>query len=275
VGAPYFDTIFVPLMVPVVFIMGVGPMARWRDAEVPDLARRLRWAGVGAVLAALLTSWLAGRVSLPATLGFLMTFWIVGSILTDLWERARPAGQGMAAGLRRLRLLPRAMVGMLVAHLGVAAFAFGVSMVKTYAQEGDVRMQAGDTTQLAGYVFTFRGTKDVQGPNYDGIRGEMEVRHGGGNPVVMQPEKRIYRVQKNPMTEAAIDPGMTRDLYVALGEQNDDGSWVVHVYVKPFVDWIWGGCLLMAIGGALALSDRRYRVAQRDVPSTVAVGAAA
>ena len=275
VGAPYFDTVFVPLMVPVVFLMGVGPLARWRDAQVLDLARRLRWAGAGAVVAALLTSWLAGRVSLPATLGFLMTFWIVGSVLTDLWERARPDGQGLAGSLRRLRLLPRAMVGMLVAHLGVAAFAFGVSMVKTYAQERDVQMQIGDTTELSGYVFTFRGTKDVQGPNYDGIRGEMDVTRDGRDVVVLHPEKRIYRVQKNPMTEAAIDPGMTRDLYVSIGDQNPDGSWVVHLYFKPFVDWIWGGCLLMAIGGALALSDRRYRATQRATQAQAAIGAPA
>jgi len=263
VGPPYFDTVFVPLMVPVVFLMGVGPLARWRQAQVPDLARRLRWAAAGALVAALLTSWLAGRVSLPASLGFLMTFWIVGSVLTDLWERTRAPGQGALARLGRLRLLPRAALGMMVAHLGVAAFALGVSMVKTYEQERDVKMKVGETTELAGYVFTFRGAHDFQGPNYDGVQAQIDVTRGERAVVVLRPEKRVYRVQRNPMTEAAIDPGLTRDLYVSLGEQTDDGAWVVRAYYKPFVDWIWGGCLLMAFGGVLALSDRRYRATQR------------
>ncbi len=275
VGPPYFDTVFVPMMVPVVFLMGVGPLARWREAQVPDLAHRLRWAALGAVVAAFLTSWLAGRISLPATLGFLMAFWIVGSILTDLWERASPAAHGIAGALRRLRLLPRSLVGMLVAHLGVAAFAFGISMVKTYEQERDVQMKVGETTELSGYVFTFLGTQDIQGPNYEGIQGRMAVTRNGRDVVELRPEKRVYRVQRNPMTEAAIDPGPTRDLYVSLGDQNEDGSWVVRVYCKPFVDWIWGGCLLMAIGGALAISDRRYRIARRATQAQPALGAAA
>jgi cytochrome c-type biogenesis protein CcmF len=275
VGPPYFDTVFVPLMVPVVFLMGIGPLARWKQARLPELLHRVRWAGAAAVVAALLTSWAAGRVSLPATLGFLMAFWIVGAILTDLWERIRPAGGVRAGWIGRLRLLPRAMVGMMVAHLGVAAFAFGVSMVKTYEIERDVRMDVGDTTELAGYTFTFRGAKDVQGPNYDGVRAQIDVTRGGRDVVVLRPEKRVYRVQRNPMTEAAIDPGITRDLYVSLGETVDGGAWIVRVYYKPFVDWIWGGCLLMAFGGVLALTDRRYRVKARQPEASAAVGAEA
>jgi cytochrome c-type biogenesis protein CcmF len=217
-----------------------------------------------AIVAALATGWVAGRISLGATLGFLMTFWIVGSLATDLWERVRPAGGVRANLLGRLRLLPRAMMGMMVAHLGVAAFAFGVSMVNTYQVERDVKMNVGDTTDLAGYVFTFRGVKDIQGPNYEGVQGLVEVTRGGSPEVLLRPEKRVYRVQRNPMTEAAIDPGPTRDLYVSLGEPVDGGAWIVRVYFKPFVDWIWGGCLLMALGGALATTDRRYRAKQRQ-----------
>ncbi len=263
VGPPYFDTVFVPLMVPIVFLMGVGPMARWKSAEVPDLARRLRWAAAVAVVAALATGWIEGRVSPAATLGFLMAFWIVGSIATDLWERLRPPG-AQRADLGRLRLLPRAMVGMMVAHLGVAAFAFGVSMVKTYEIERDVRMAVGDTSDIAGYVFTFRGAQDIQGPNYDGVRGRLEVTRDGKPEVVLQPEKRVYRVQRNPMTVAAINPRPTRDLYASLGEEVEAGAWIVRLYYKPFIDWIWGGCLMMAVGGVLALSDKRYRVRRRQ-----------
>jgi cytochrome c-type biogenesis protein CcmF len=263
VGPPYFDTVFVPLMAPVVFLMGVGPLAGWRHAEVPHLARRLAWAAAVAVVAALMTSWLAGRVSLGATLGFLMAYWIVGSLLTDLWERARPTSGARLQAFSRLRQIPRATAGMMLAHLGVAAFAFGVSMVNTYQIERDVKMGSGDTTELAGYVFTFKGVKDVQGPNYEGVQGEVDVTRHAQPVVVLRPEKRVYRVQRNPMTEAAIDPGPTRDLYVSLGEEVEGGAWIVRVYYKPFVDWIWGGCLLMAIGGVLSVTDRRYRAKQR------------
>ena len=276
VGPPYFDTVFVPLMAPVAFLMGVGPMARWKHAELPDLARRLRWALVVAVLAALATGWIAGHVSVAATFGFLMAFWIVASVCTDLWERVQPVGGVPSTVVSRVRLLPRSLIGMTVAHLGVAAFAFGVSMVRTYEVERDVQMGVGDTTELAGYVFTFRGVTDVQGPNYDGVQGLMEVTRGDRAVVTLRPEKRVYRVQRNPMTEAAIDPGPTRDLYVSLGEPVGENTWIVRVYFKPFVDWIWGGCFLMALGGVLSLTDKRYRVRQRrEREAGVAAGAQA
>jgi cytochrome c-type biogenesis protein CcmF len=262
VGPPYFDAIFVPLMAPAVFLMGLGPLARWKQTEVPDLARRLRWAMAVAVVAALLTGWLAGGMNAGASLGFLMAYWIVASISVDLWERVRPAG-GVRANLwQRLRLLPRSMVGMMVAHIGVAAFAFGVSMVKTYEVERDLKMDVGDTTDIAGYRFTFRGVRDVQGPNYEAAQGLVEITRDGKPVVELRPEKRVYRVQRNPMTNAAISPGLTRDLYVSLGEPLEGKAWIVRVYYKPFVDWIWGGCLLMALGGALAVTDRRYRSRQ-------------
>jgi cytochrome c-type biogenesis protein CcmF len=264
VGPPYFDSVFVPLMTPLVFLMGVGPLARWKAAELPDLARRLRWAAVLAVVMALVTGWLAGRISALATLGFLMAWWIVFAVATDLLERVRAAGADASNLVTRLNLVPRSMWGMWLAHGGVAAFAFGVSMVNTYGVERDVKMAFGDTVEVAGYVFTFRGVRDVEGPNYVAARGLIEVTQSGKPVATMHPEKRIYRVQQNPMTEAAIDTGFTRDLYVSLGEPVGNDAWVLRVYVKPFVDWIWGGCLLMALGGALAASDRRYRAMGRE-----------
>ena len=270
VGPPYFDTVFVPLMVPVVFLLGIGPLARWKHAQIPDLAKRLRWAAAAAIVAALATGWLAGGITAGATLGFLMTWWIIASIATDLWERVRSAGGVRTSVFGRLRLLPRAMWGMMLAHLGVAAFAFGVSMVNTYQVERDVKMAIGDTTEVAGHLFSFRGLRNLQGPNYDAVQGQIEVTRDGRPEAVMQPEKRIYRVQRNPMTEAAIDRSLTRDLYVSLGEPVADGAWIVRVYVKPFVDWVWGGCLLMALGGALAVSDRRYRAKKEQQVETTA-----
>jgi cytochrome c-type biogenesis protein CcmF len=272
VGPPYFEAVFVPLMAPVAFLMGIGPLSRWKKTELPDLFRRLRWAAVIAVLAALLTGWLAGRISLAASVGFLMAYWIVASMSVDLWERLHAPGAGFGGMLGRLRLLPRAMLGMYAAHLGVAVFAFGVSMVMTYQVERDVKMAVGDTTEMAGYTFTFRGVREIRGPNYEGAQGLIQVTRGGSGLIEMHPEKRVYRVQQNPMTEAAIDTGFTRDLYVSLGEPVEGNAWIVRVYYKPFVDWIWGGCLLMAIGGALATSDRRYRAKQTQTQGTGSFG---
>jgi cytochrome c-type biogenesis protein CcmF len=278
VGPPYFDTVFVPLMTPVVFLMGVGPLARWKEAELPDLAKRLRWAAVVCVVASLLTGWIAGEIRPLSTLGFALAWWIVAAVATDLWERIAPQGGGMAALTSKVRLLPRAMMGMLAAHLGVAAFIFGVTMVKTYEVERDVQMKVGDTTTVNGYTFTFKGARDVQGPNYVAAEGLVEVSRDGKLVTTMRPEKRVYRVQNNPMTEAAIDTGFTRDLYVSLGETVDNGqAWIVRVYVKPFIDWVWGGCLLMAFGGILAATDRRYRQTARAAAAARAglAGAAA
>ena len=276
VGPPYFDAVFMPLMAPTVFLMGIGPLARWKEASLPDLARRLRWAAGISVVVAVATGWLAGRISFAATIGLFMAYWIVTSLLTDLYERLHPAGASWSEAPRRARQLPRAMVGMMIAHLGVAAFCIGVSMVMTYQVERDVKMAIGDSTTVNGYTFTFRGTREVPGPNYMATQGLIEVTHNGKRLRDMRPEKRVYRVQNNPMTEAAIATGFTRDLYVSLGEPVGGGDWIVRVYVKPFIDWIWGGCLIMALGGVLAATDRRYRVRKRaEETGTSMVGAAA
>ncbi len=274
VGPPYFDSVFVPIMTPLVFLMGIGPLARWRQAELPSLARRLRWAAGLTVVAALLTGWVAGHISPLATLGFMMSWWIVFAVATDLVERLRPAGATPANLLARLRLLPRSLLGMMLAHLGIAAFAFGVSMVNTYGIERDLKMDIGDTAEMAGYTFTFRGVRDLQGPNYAAAQGLLEVTRNGKAVATMRPEKRVYRVQQNPMTEAAINTGFTRDLFIALGEPVGGSAWTVRVYYKPFVTWIWGGCVLMALGGILAAADRRYR-ARRSASATELTAASA
>jgi len=259
VGPPYFDAVFMPLMAPTVFLMGIGPLARWKETDLPSLALRLRWAAVVAVVASLAVGALAGEVRLVSTLGLVMAFWIAASVATDLWERVHPAGSSWVEASAKARQIPRALAGMMVSHLGIAAFCFGVVMVKSYEIERDVKMAVGDTTTVRGYTFTFGGVKELQGPNYVAIQGQMQVTREGGSVLEMRPEKRIYRVQQNPMTEAAIDAGVTRDLYVSLGERVEGGAWIVRVYIKPFIDWIWGGCLLMALGGFLAVTDRRYR----------------
>ncbi|MGI9024196.1 MAG: heme lyase CcmF/NrfE family subunit, partial [Burkholderiaceae bacterium] len=281
VGPPYFDTVFVPLLTPLVFLMGIGPLARWKQAELPDLAKRLRWAAGTAVVATVLALWLHGGLGLVGGLGFLMAFWIMSSVGTDLFERLLPAGGMRASIAHRARQIPRAIVGMMIAHLGVAVFILGVTLVKSGEVERDVKMNVGDTTEIGDYVFTFRGVREVPGPNYRALQGEIEVTAvsdaSGRAVATLHPEKRIYSATQAVMTEAAIDTGITRDLYVSLGEPlagaGNAGTWIVRVYVKPFVDWIWGGCVIMALGGLLAATDRRYRARVRQSKAVAVAGA--
>lgn len=275
VGPPYFETVFVPLMAPMIFLMGIGPLARWKQAELPDLVTRARWALAVSVLAALGSAWAAGRIGALAVMGLLMAFWIAATVATDFIERVRPRGASGGSWWQRARQLSRAQVGMMLAHLGVAVFCVGVTMVRSYDIERDVKMTQGDSTTAGAYTFTFRGLRETTGPNYQSTQGLIEVTRDGKVVAELKPEKRVYRVQTMPMTEAGIDSGLTRDLYVSLGEPVDDGkAWIVRVYVKPFIDWIWYGCVLMALGGLLAVADRRYR-AKVTEPRAVAAEARA
>ena len=258
VGAPYFEAVFGLLMAPVLFAMGIGPLTRWKQDQPGSLGHRLRWALPLAVIAALVIGWAAGRVVLITTGALALACWIVASLGVDLIERLRPGKQNTSV-FDRLRALPRAMVGMMVAHLGVALFTFGVAMVKTYEIERDVKMGPDTTTELAGYRFRMLGLSDVKGVNYLATQGQIEVSRNDQVIALLQPEKRIYRVQNNPMTEAAVDTDLLRDIYVSMGEQLPSGEWVIRVQHKPFISWIWLGCLVMMLGGVLAMSDRRYR----------------
>jgi cytochrome c-type biogenesis protein CcmF len=262
VGPPYFDSVFVPIMAPLVFLMGVGPLARWKKAEIPDLATRLRWAlGVSAVTA-MIVPFLAGRWTPLIAFGMFLAFWVIASAATGIAERIRHIRGGL---WERLAAQGRAYWGMQLAHFGVAIFILGVTLVKGYEVERDVKMEIGDSVAVGSYTFKFEGTQEVRGPNYTGARGNVEVSKNGKMIERLHPEKRIYNVQRMPMTEAAIDTGILGDIYVSLGEPVANGAWSVRVYSKPFVTWIWGGCVLMALGGLTALLDRRYRLlARRD-----------
>ncbi|HYT86695.1 MAG TPA: heme lyase CcmF/NrfE family subunit [Burkholderiales bacterium] len=274
VGPPYFETVFVPLMAPALFLMGVGPLARWKKASIPDLATRLRWAFAASLAAGVVLPFAMGRWSALVAFGLLLAAWVAASGVVQLYEKIRSAAGGTSAWAR-LRSTPRATYGMLLAHFGVAVFVTGVTLVKGYDSERDVRMEPGDTVELGGYTFRLDGVRDVQGPNYVAARAQIQVDKNGRAVTTLYPEKRIYTVQNMPMTEAAIDPGFTRDLYVSLGDAVSATAWIVRVQHKPFVDWIWGGCLLMALGGAVAASDRRYRVAARRSQEQYAAAPAA
>jgi cytochrome c-type biogenesis protein CcmF len=273
VGPPYFETVFVPLMAPALFLMGIGPLARWKKANLPDIAARLRWALAASLIAALAIPFAMGRWSPLVAFGILLAAWVAASGVVQLYEKIGNAANG-AGAWARLRNTPRATYGMLLAHFGVAVFVTGVTLVKGYDSERDVRMEPGDIVELGGYTFRLDGVRDVQGPNYVAARAQIQVNRNGRPVTTLYPEKRIYTVQNMPMTEAAIDPGFTRDLYVSLGDSVSATAWIVRVQHKPFIDWIWGGCLLMALGGVLAASDRRYRVAaKRQEPYAAAQAA--
>src|SRR5687768_9345095 len=276
VGPPYFDAVFFPLMAPAIFLMALGPIASWKRAELPDLWIRLRWAMVVATVAALLLPFVMGRFSWLVAAGLWLALWVIAASVVQVAQRFRAAPQ---AGLgAKLRAQPLSWYGMTVAHLGIAVFIIGVTLVRGYETERDLRMVPGDTATIGGYAFTFKGTSEVPGPNYIAIRGNFEVRSEGSSKLLrtMHPEKRTYHSAGQTMTEADIDTGFTRDVYVSLGEAVGDGAWGVRVYKKPFVDWIWGGAFIMALGGFLALSDRRYR-ARRTVtqPDAAVQGARA
>ena len=260
VGPPYFALVFVPIMAPLVFLMGVGPVASWKQALLPDLVTRLRWAFATAFVLALIMPFLIGKWTPLITLGLFLAFWVISTIVLSFARRIQ-----RNSDLKRAPLagMTRSYFGMQTAHFGVAVFVIGVTMVKGYEIEKDLRMNIGDTTTVAGYVFRFDGVAKTKGPNYTATRGFLQVSRDGKELLIMHPEKRIYNVQTMPMTEAAIDTGFFRDLYASLGEPVSGGAWSVRIYYKPFIDWIWGGCFIMALGGFMALSDRRYRLASR------------
>jgi cytochrome c-type biogenesis protein CcmF len=268
VGPPYFDAVFVPVMAPLVFLMGIGPIARWKSASLPDLWTRLKWALMISLVLGM-TLPFVGKVqdgiawSPMAAFGYWMAAWIVVASIEQIRSQIRHAPGGLLA---RLAVQPRGWWGMTLAHLGVAAFIIGVTSVKGFEIERDVKMSPGDTVGVHGYTFRFDGVGERRGPNFNAARGTVTLIKNGKEIDVLHPEKRIYLAQSQmPMTEASIRTGITGDVYVSLGEPVEPaGSWTVRVYYKPFVTWIWGGCTLMALGGFLAASDRRYRtLAQR------------
>mgnify|MGYP000845397222 FL=1 len=263
VGPPYFDAVFVPLMLPAAFLIGVAPFARWKQASVGELARTLRWAFLAAALVGVGAPFVFGEWKPLVALSLLLAVWIVLSALLNFVDRVRStrAGQSFFTAARRQ---PRSFFGMHLAHLGIAVFIVGVTMVGAYQAEKDVKMEVGDTVSVGGYTFRFNGVRPAQGPNYRALVGDIDLVSEGRTIRKMFPEKRFYVASSMPMTEAAIDTGLLRDVYVSLGEPIDkarpDAAWAVRVYYKPFVDWIWGGCVLMALGGLVAMTDRRYRV---------------
>ena len=250
VGAPYFNAVFVPLMVPVVFLMVPGGIAHWREARWAQLGHDLRWPALAAVVAGIAIWTLTERGTWLTGMGMALATWVVVGLLMQIFIRMKKPGR-----------IPPSFWGMHLAHLGIAVITVGITMVKSYEVERDVRMGLNDTVTIENYSFELTGVSDVDGPNYKALRGDIKVTKDGKYLEMLYPEKRKYFSSAMPMTEAGIDSGLFRDLYVSLGEpiEGERLQWSVRVFYKPFVSWLWYGSILMVLGGLLAVSDRRYR----------------
>ena len=283
VGPPYFDAVFYPLMAPAVFLMGIGPIARWSSSSVPELWTRLKWAFAVGAASALVLPFVLGRWSPLVAFGLFLASWLFAATAVSLIARVKNSHHARLAAA--LRANSPSYYGMLLAHLGVGIFIVGVTLVKGYEIERDVRLDVGESVSVGGYEFKFLGVKPGPGPNYRALSGAVEVRKDERLIETLKPEKRIYNASGQPMTIAAIDLGFLGDRYVSLGEpvgENPDniaGAWAVRIYLKPFIDWIWTGAFLMALGGFIAVSDRRYRLAVKrkavvvSAPASAAVAA--
>ena len=260
VGEPFFNTMFTWLMAPFALLLGIGPLVRWRRDEPQKLFKRLALALLVTLLFSILLPWLLqDRIAAMTVVGLMMALWVIALTLLELHERATHRH----TFFRGLRHLSRSHWGMVLGHLGVAVTVIGIAFSTQYSVERDVRMKAGDSVDIYRYHFVFRAVHNLQGPNYSGGAALIDVTRNGKPEAVLQAEKRYYSAARTMMTEAAIDGGFTRDLYAALGEELDDGTWAVRIYYKPFVRWIWYGGVLMAIGGLLCLLDPRYRSAKK------------
>ncbi|MCB1773374.1 MAG: c-type cytochrome biogenesis protein CcmF, partial [Gammaproteobacteria bacterium] len=256
VGPPYFNAVFIPLTAPLAVLVGIGALARWKKDTAERLWPKLRVAAIVSVVAGLAYPILLTPQFLwQAAFGMILAFWVTTSTLVAIRERLAPH--------YNWRHVPRGFWGMVLGHIGIAIFIVGVTLTSLYSTEQDVRLTPGETYEMGGYSFLFEGVETTKGPNYTAFRGNLVASKDGEFVAEMHPEKRIYLVQTMPMTEAAIDPGLTRDLFVAIGEDLGQGAWSLRIYHKPFVRWLWLGALFMAFGGGLAATDRRYRTLAR------------
>ena len=255
VGPPYFNALFLPLMAILMLALGLGVVVRWKDTPLKWLRGMLLPVLVASGALGLLGAWLFGDFHWAVLATCILAAWVLLTALRDVLDKTRHKGL-----LKGLLGLSRSYWGMHLAHLGIAVCALGIVLSSQYSVERDLRMAPGESIELDGYRFVFEGTRHEQGPNYTADRASVRVLQNGREITVLNPEKRLYTVQRMPMTEAGIDGGFTRDLYVAMGEPLENGAWAMRLHIKPFVRWIWLGGLLTALGGLLAALDRRYRV---------------
>ena len=257
VGPPYFNAVFIPLMAPLAFVVGLGMLLRWKKDSIRQLALRVRWIIAICVIGGMLLPLLMPFYSWAAVLGLTLALWTVA--MTGLSFVDRLGAKGFS--WQRMLTIPAGFYGMTLAHLGIAVFVTGITLTSIYSVEKDVRMAPDETIDMSGYIFEFKGVTETTGPNYMAQQAFVTVSHEGKEVAKLEPQKRVYQVQTMPMTEAAIDAGLFRDLFVAIGEPlGDQGAWSLRIYYKAFIRWIWLGAVFMAAGGLCAAFDRRYRV---------------
>ncbi|HJS21340.1 MAG TPA: heme lyase CcmF/NrfE family subunit [Steroidobacteraceae bacterium] len=250
VGPPYFTSVFVVPMLPLLALLGVGMHASWKRARLAGVKRPLLIAlALALVISLTLTVLAYGRAGVLTVVGFTAGLWVMFSALREPLSR-----------LRHRQTLSAAVLGMSLAHFGVGLFTIAVTAVESYKVEKDLAMKPGDSTEVEGYRFTFDGLRDLTGPNYNAVEGQFTITRGSDTVAVLHPQKRVYRVQTSPMTEAGIAVGWTRDLFVALGDDLGNDAWSVRLQYKPLIRYIWLGAWLMALGGLVATTDRRYRL---------------
>lgn len=256
IGPPYFNAIFVPLMMILVVFLGIGPLSRWKKTSASYLKQQLAKVALAAVALGVVVPLLVlMEISIAATVSLILAFWIVLSIGKDVANRVRnkaSLGQG-------LKSLSFSYYGMQLAHFGIAVMLVGIGLTSYFAMERSVLLSQGQSTDLGNYSFVLEDSSRVNGPNYVGTRVDMTVLRNGEYLENLYPERRVYLASGTPSTEMAIDSGFLRDLFITLGEQKENGAWSMTIYIKPFVRWIWLGAIFMAIGGTLAAADRRYR----------------
>ncbi|EAQ13561.1 MULTISPECIES: heme lyase CcmF/NrfE family subunit [Maritimibacter] len=259
VGAPFFEAAFTPFMVVLAIILPFGALMPWKRAKLGKLVRPLVPAMVLAVAVALLAWSIQTERTILGPVGFLLGVWLVGGAATDLWSRL---GRGPVSGrFGRMLRLPRADWGRVTAHAGLGVIFMGISGLMAWQVE-DIRVaNSAEPFEVADLTLMIREIRQVEGPNYLSTTADIVVSKNGEEVALLQPEKRVYPVQAMPTTEAAIDNGFWRDIYVVIGDPQDSGGYAVRTFIKPFANWIWAGSLIMALGGLLSLSDRRYRVA--------------
>ncbi len=260
VGPPFFNAVFIPLMVPLVAAMAIGPLLPWKRADLPAALNKL-WLAALSALAAILAVWaIHGLRDVVGLVGMGMAAWLFVGTLSELAARARLFSGALADSAGRLVNLPRAAWGMSLAHMGLAVAIAGMTGAGVWKQESVQTMAPGTSLAFAGYDIAFDGARTVQGPNYQAVRGTFWLASGGRALAVLEPEKRFYPVEGRETTEAAIRTTALGDIYAVIGAVQPDGTYITRFYYNPMVVWIWGGVAIMVLGGAFSLSDRRHRV---------------
>ena len=262
VGPPYFDLVFIIPTLPLLFLLAIGMHAGWKKAKLEDIQRPLVVLFAVSLGFGLIVPPLAyGTFHFMTAVGLTAGVWVILSSLYEPWQR-----------LRRRQSLSRGVLGMTIAHVGVGLFAIGVTVTQTYRIEKDIALKPGESIEMQGYRFDFKGTRQVQGPNFAAIESEVVITRNGEPVATLNPQKRVYRVQRSPMTESGIEVDWNRDLFVAMGEDLGAGAWSMRIQYKPMVRFIWLGALVMALGGLVAVSDRRYRTRRETAGEALGAG---